>query len=94
MAETKYSDAGNLHLNAEVTWQVLIRCQRYLGQTGALMVASAAVEAIAGMVVGIGWSPLAPVSAKFFPEALRPEPAYVLTFTTAADQLPLLTITC
>lgn len=88
MAQTVFASSGNFRTSVMVTWQVLVRCKSMAGYTGALEIADQVVDALTGYRITAGIEPLAPVSAEFFREEMRPEPAYVLTFTTTTDQLP------
>lgn len=88
MAQTVFNDSANFRTSVTVTWQVLVRCKSMGGETGALTIADQVVDALAWYRITAGIDPLAPVSADFFREEMRPEPAYVLTFTTTTDQLP------
>jgi hypothetical protein len=94
MARTGFDDAGAGGFDARCTWQVLVRCKQMSGLTGALLVTDMVLESLAGFRVEAGTKPLVPVSAEYFREEMRPEPAYVLTFTTTADQLPSANINC
>jgi hypothetical protein len=94
MARTGFADSGAGGTDASCTWQVLVRCKQMAGATGALVVADRVLDVLTGFRLAVGNKPLVPVSAEFFREEMRPEPAYILTFTTAADQLPSANFNC
>ena len=59
-----------------------------VGVTGALALADRCVDALTGFEPGADCDPLTPVRCEYFGEATRTEPAYIITFTTMADQIP------
>lgn len=92
--KTTFIGGGSESVDAVVTWGVLVRCKRMTDATGALRVAKEVVRSLSGYRLAIGWSPLRPISMQYFREEMRPEPAYLLTFETTADQLPSSFTTC
>lgn len=94
MARTGWNESGFGFYDAVITWQVLVRCQRMAGDSGALALADLVLDTLAGYRPDIVCMPLVPVSCEFFREEMRPEPAYVLTFTTSAAQLQSENSTC
>jgi len=86
--KTKFSAGGNQLVDARITWAVLVRCKKMSGATGALVVARDVLRSLSGFNPGVGCTPLVPVAMQYFREEVRPEPAYLLTFETTADQLP------
>lgn len=87
MAKTDFSDFGNGNDTGTTKWQVLVRCKRMTGETGALLIAKQVVQRLSGFQVGPGMSPLQPVDIGFFREEMRPEPAYLITFVATSDQI-------
>ena len=88
MARAEFRSAGSGRTDAATTWQVLVRSKHMNGVTGALALADKCVDAIAGFEPGADCDPLTPVRCEYFGEATRTEPAYIITFTTMADQIP------
>lgn len=86
--KTTFGPGGGETVDATVTWAVLVRCAKMTDTTGALRVAQDVVRSLSGYRLAVGLSPLRPVSMQYFREEMRPEPAYLLTFETTADQLP------
>lgn len=87
MAKTDFTPQGTSHNAATIKWQVLVRCKRMTGETGALLVSKQVIRQLSGFQIGAGMSPLDPVDIGFFREEMRPEPAYLITFVTTSDQI-------
>lgn len=86
--KTTFGPGGGETVDATVAWAVLVRCAKMTGATGAMLVAQDVVRSLSGYRLASGLSPLRPVAMQYFREEMRPEPAYLLTFETTADQLP------
>lgn len=92
--KTTFGHGGGETVDATVTWAILVRCKKMTDTTGALRVAKEVVRSLSGYRLASGLSPLRPVTMQYFREEMRPEPAYLLTFETTADQLPSSFTTC
>jgi hypothetical protein len=88
MARASFSPAGGNRSDVATTWQVLVRSKHMDGVGGVLALVDDVLDALTGFQPAAGIGPLQPVQCEYFGEAMRPEPAYVITFTSSVDQIP------